>query len=293
MFESTFKNQASTALEEVSNQIQDQASTAIEEITRIQKILQPSSRSKLWKVNKRNKIRADSSTTKAKDHLPHEAPCGPISTFKIKPRRPLKKFQTKIQDQASTALEEISSPIQDQASTALESASTVRDFKTHLLHVTSTALKRPGSRRIKKVFFVHRSSKIKPRQPLDQQSSTFKIKPRRPLKKSFFVLRSSFFQDQAPTALWINNHPPIQDQAPTALEESVLRSSFIVLPRSSPDGPWINHPPIQDQAPTALEESTIVHHPFIQDQAPTALWINNFDKSTHPTVLQDQAQKPL
>ncbi|KAM1489091.1 hypothetical protein ACFX2K_032403 [Malus domestica] len=60
-----------------------------------QKILQPSSRSKLWKVNKRNKIRADSSTTKAKDHLPHEAPCGPISTFKIKFRRPLKKFQTK------------------------------------------------------------------------------------------------------------------------------------------------------------------------------------------------------
>ncbi|KAM1916650.1 hypothetical protein ACFX13_036346 [Malus domestica] len=142
-------------------------------------------------------------------------------------------------------------------------------------------------------FFVHRSSKIKPQRPLDQQSSTFKIKPRRPLKKAFFIPRSSFFQDQAPTALWINNHPPIQDQAPTALEESVLRSSFIVLPRSSPDGPWINHPPIQDQAPTALEESTIVHHPFIQDQAPTAIWINNVDKSTHPTVLQDQAQKPL
>ncbi|KAM1589430.1 hypothetical protein FF1_028398 [Malus domestica] len=65
-------------------------------------------KNKLWKVNKCNKIRADSSTTKAKDHLPHEAPCGPISTFKIKPRRPLKKFQTKVQEQASTALEEIS-----------------------------------------------------------------------------------------------------------------------------------------------------------------------------------------
>ncbi|KAM1274074.1 hypothetical protein ACFX2H_023896 [Malus domestica] len=131
--------------------------TALEEITRIQKILQPSLRSKLWKVNKRNKIRADSSTTKAKDHLPHEAPCGPISTFKIKPQRPLKKFQTKvqeqastalkeisspIQDQASTTLEEISSPIQDQASTALGSTSTVRDFKTHLLHVTSTCIRR-------------------------------------------------------------------------------------------------------------------------------------------------------
>ncbi|KAM1766813.1 hypothetical protein ACFX12_044976 [Malus domestica] len=142
VFDLTFKNQASMAFEEVSSQIQDQASMALEEITRIQKILQPSSRSKLWKVNKRNKICADSPTTKAKDHLPHEAPCGPISTFKIKPRRPLKKFQTKVQEQASTALEEISSPIQDQASTALGSTSTVRDFKTHLLHVTSTCIRR-------------------------------------------------------------------------------------------------------------------------------------------------------
>ena len=33
VFESTFKNQASTALEEVSGQIQDQASMALEEIT--------------------------------------------------------------------------------------------------------------------------------------------------------------------------------------------------------------------------------------------------------------------
>ncbi|KAM1111976.1 hypothetical protein EV2_046007 [Malus domestica] len=230
------------------------------------------------KSTKRNKIRVDSPTTKAKDHLPHEAPCGPISTFKIKPRRPLKKFQTTIQDQASTALEEISSPIQDQASKALGSTSTVRDFKTHLLHVTSTSLKHPGSRRIKKAFFVLRSSFFQDQAPTALEES---------------VLRSSFFQDQAPTALWINNHPPIQDQAPTALEESVLRSSFIVLPRSSPDGPWINHPPIQDQAPTALEESTIVHHPFIQDQAPTTLWINNVDKSTHPTVLQRSSPKAL
>ncbi|KAM1007332.1 hypothetical protein ACFX2A_004002 [Malus domestica] len=150
MFESTFKNQASTALEEAFSQIQNQASTALEEITSliqdqvsttleskpssriscgkstiggIQKILQPSSRSKLWKVNKRNKIRADSSTTKAKDHLPHEALCGPISTFKIKPRRPLKKFQTK-------------------------------KFKN------------------------------KPQRPLKKSQAQFKIKPQRPLKKS-------------------------------------------------------------------------------------------------------------
>ncbi|KAM1967886.1 hypothetical protein ACFX15_042881 [Malus domestica] len=101
-----------------------------------QKILRTSSRSMLWKVNKRNKIRADSPTTKPKDHLPHEAPGGPISTFKIKPQRPLKKFQMKVQEQASTALEEISSPIQDQASNGpwiniynkgLQNASSTRD----------------------------------------------------------------------------------------------------------------------------------------------------------------------
>ncbi|KAM1036322.1 hypothetical protein ACFX2A_040350 [Malus domestica] len=69
------------------------------------------------------------------------------------------------------------------------------------------------------------------------QRSFLKHPGSRRIKKAFFILRSSFFQDQAPTALWINNHPPIQDQAPTALEESVLRSSFIVLPRSSPNGP--------------------------------------------------------
>ncbi|KAM0999626.1 hypothetical protein ACFX2A_006472 [Malus domestica] len=178
MFESTFKNQALTALEEASSQIQNQASTAFEEITspiqdQVSTILEsnPVQDQSCGKSTKRKKqICADSSTTKAKDHLPHEVPCGPISTFKIKPRRPLKKFQTKvqeqastaleeisssiqdhastaleeisspIQDQASTALEEISSPIQDQASTALGSTSTVRDFKTHLLHATSTCI---------------------------------------------------------------------------------------------------------------------------------------------------------
>ena len=82
VFESTFKNQASTALEEASSQIQDQASTALEEIS--------------------NKVRK----------------------------------------QASTALEEISSLVQDQASTALGSTPTVRDFKTHLLHVTNTCIRR-------------------------------------------------------------------------------------------------------------------------------------------------------
>ncbi|KAM2588897.1 hypothetical protein EV1_046251 [Malus domestica] len=184
----------------------------------------------------------------------------------------IEEISSPIQDQASTALEEISSPIQDSSldgpwidiySKGLQNASPTRDkhMCTTCLEVgafVDIEISVPEESRKCSSFFVHRSSKIKPRRPLDQQSSTFKIKPRWPLKKAFFVLRSSFFQDQAPTALWINNHPPIRDQAPTA-----------------------------------LEESTIVHHPFIQDQAPKALWINNVDKSTHPTVLQDQAQKPL
>ncbi|KAM1663897.1 hypothetical protein ACFXTN_039504 [Malus domestica] len=97
-------------------------------------------------------------------------------------------FESAFKNQASTALKEASSQIQNQASTALEEI---------------TTLKHPGSRRIKKVFF---------------------------------VLRSSFFQDQASTALG-STIIHLQDQAPTALEESVLRSSFIVLPRSSPNGP--------------------------------------------------------
>ncbi|KAM3001134.1 hypothetical protein FF2_037460 [Malus domestica] len=115
MFESTFKNQASTALEEASSQIQNQASTALEEITRIQKILQPSSRSKLWKVNKvqKNKNVPIHPLPKPKNIYHMKLLVVQISTFKIKPRRPLKKFQTKVQEQASTALEEISSPIQD------------------------------------------------------------------------------------------------------------------------------------------------------------------------------------
>ena len=46
------------------------------------------------------------------------------------------------QDQASTALEGDPGPIQDQAKTALGSASTLSDFKTHLLHVTSTCIRR-------------------------------------------------------------------------------------------------------------------------------------------------------
>ncbi|KAM1168350.1 hypothetical protein ACFX19_030796 [Malus domestica] len=53
-------------------------------------------------------IRANSSTTKAKCHLPHKAPCGPISTFKIKSRRPLKKFQIKFKNKPQRPLKKLS-----------------------------------------------------------------------------------------------------------------------------------------------------------------------------------------
>ncbi|KAM2170396.1 hypothetical protein ACFX1R_035595 [Malus domestica] len=121
MVESTFKNQASTTLEEASSQIQNQASTALEEITSpiqdqvsttleskpssriscgkstiggIQKILQPSSRSKLWKVNKAQKNRNVPIHQLPKPKIIYHMKLFvvQISTFKIKPRRPLKKF---------------------------------------------------------------------------------------------------------------------------------------------------------------------------------------------------------
>ncbi|KAM2090089.1 hypothetical protein TB1_028153 [Malus domestica] len=100
-------------------------------------------------------------------------------------------------------------------------------------------------------FFIHRSSKIKPQRPFGSTIiHQFKIKPRRPLKKVFFVLRSSFFQDQAPTAL--EELPPIQDQASTALEESVHRSSTV-------------HPKIKPQRPFGSTTSTNPHiQPFFE-----------------------------
>ncbi|KAM1244872.1 hypothetical protein ACFX2G_036963 [Malus domestica] len=67
---------------------------------------------------------------------------------------------------------------------------------------------------------------------------TLKHPSSRRIKKALFVLRSSFIvlPRSSPDGPWINN-PPIQDQAPTTLEESVLRSSFVVLLRSSPNDP--------------------------------------------------------
>ncbi|KAM2788799.1 hypothetical protein COP1_009391 [Malus domestica] len=89
------------------NQIQFKIKSVESPLEETRKLLQPSSRSKLWKVNKRNKIRADSFTTKAKDHLPRKAPCGPNSKFKIKPRRSLKKFQTKFKNKPQRHLKKL------------------------------------------------------------------------------------------------------------------------------------------------------------------------------------------
>ncbi|KAM2202333.1 hypothetical protein ACFX1R_002053 [Malus domestica] len=92
------------------------------------------------------------------------------------------------------------------------------------------------------------------------QRSSLKHPGSRRIKKAFFVLRSSFFQDQAPTAL----------------EESVLRSSFT-----------------QDQAPTALwiNERRQIHTSNRSSRSsPKAL---KDLEDPFITVLQDQAQKPL
>ncbi|KAM2913057.1 hypothetical protein COP2_043757 [Malus domestica] len=109
---------------------------------------------------------------------------------------------------------------------------------------------------------------------------------------SFFVHCSSRIKPQRPFGSTIIH---LQDQAPTALEESVLRSSFIRSSKIKPQRPFgstIIH--FQDQAPTALEES-VLRSSFFQDQAPTALWINkrrqihtsNRSSRLSPKALED------
>ncbi|KAM2233164.1 hypothetical protein COP2_011974 [Malus domestica] len=179
------------------------------------------------------------------------------------------------------ALEEISSPIQDQASTALGSTSTV-----------SEESRKPSS------FFVHRSSKIKPRRPLDQQSSTFKPKPQQPLGES--VHRSSTVHPQGsspngPFGLTTSTNPLIsvhQVQASTALEESVHRSSpfFEIKPKSPRRS-------VQAQKLSKIRLSLFfefkpksprksIHH-CSSRSSPKAF------EDPSITILQDQAQKPL
>ncbi|KAM1635345.1 hypothetical protein ACFXTN_012182 [Malus domestica] len=210
--------------------------------------------------------------------LPRSSPNGPwINNHPPSRSSPDDPFEElpPIQDQASKALEELP-PIQDQAPTALEES----------VHRSSSV--HPEESRKPYSLFVHRSSKIKPRRPLDQQSSTFKIKPRRPLEELPPI------QDQAPKAL--EELPPIQDQAPTALEESVHRSSsvhpeesrkpssFIVLPRSSPDGPWINnHPSSRSSIDSPLKNC---HQFKIKPQKPLKIRSSLFFKIKPKSLLK-------
>ncbi|KAM2101023.1 hypothetical protein EV1_027878 [Malus domestica] len=110
------------------------------------------------------------------------------------------------------------------------------------------------------------------------------------------IVHHPFIQDQAPTALWIHNinkstcPTVLQDQAQKPLK---ICSSLFLQDQAQKPLKIRSSPLLKIKPQRLLEESTIVHHPFIQDQAPTALWIHNINKSTRPTVLQDQAQKPL
>ncbi|KAM1716846.1 hypothetical protein ACFX11_024765 [Malus domestica] len=91
------------------------------------------------------------------------------------------------------------------------------------------------------------------------------------IKKALFVLRQPNLQDQAPTALWINNvdkstHPTVlQDQNPKAFE-----GPFITVIQDQAQKPLKIHPSTvhQDQASKALEDLFIT---AIQDQSSTAL----------------------
>ncbi|KAM1744290.1 hypothetical protein ACFX11_011193 [Malus domestica] len=75
----------------------------------------------------------------------------------------------------------------------------------------------------------------------------------------------------------------------------VLRSSFIVLPRSSPDGPWINnHPPSSPSLDGPLKKAFIVHQLFIlKDQAPTAPLDRQHHRIRSSAVHQAQASTAL
>ncbi|KAM1472598.1 hypothetical protein ACFX2I_028827 [Malus domestica] len=150
-----FKIKPRRPLKKITSPIQDQVSTTLES--------KSCSRSKLWKINKLEESRKSSNPVqdqscgkstsatkyvpihplpKPKDHLPHEAPCGPISTFKIKPRRPLKKSQAQFKIKPQRPLKKSLAQFKIKPQTALGSTSTIRDFKTHLLHVTSTCIRR-------------------------------------------------------------------------------------------------------------------------------------------------------
>ena len=128
-------------------------------------------------------------------------------------------------------------------------------------------------------FFVHRSSKIKPRRPLDQPSTNSRSSPKGPW-------RTSTNSRSSPDGPWRKC------------------SSFIVLSRSSPDGPWRKphrsssvHPRSSPNGPFGLTTSTNPHiQPFFKIK-PKSPWrsvhhrysrsnLNGPWRNTHP---QDQA----
>ncbi|KAM1032830.1 hypothetical protein TB2_035907 [Malus domestica] len=119
-------------------------------------------------------------------------------------------------------------------------------------------LKHPSSRRIKKAFFVLRSSFFQDQAPAALGSTIihqFKIKPRRPLKKVFFVHRSSKIKPRRPlkkAPSFIIRSSKIKPQRPLDQQRrqihtsnrsarsspKALRDPFItVLQRSSPKAP--------------------------------------------------------
>ncbi|KAM1045703.1 hypothetical protein ACFX2A_037501 [Malus domestica] len=155
----------------------------------------------------------------------------------------------------------------------------------------------PGSRRIKKAFFVHRSSKIKPDGPWINNHPPSSPSLNGPLKKAFIVHQLFILKDQAPTAPLDRQHQQIrsfavhQAQAPTALEESVHRSSlfFEIKPKSPRRS-------VQAQKLSKIRSSLFfefkpksprksVHH-CSSRSSPKAL------EDPSITILQDQAQKP-
>ncbi|KAM2938606.1 hypothetical protein FF1_038378 [Malus domestica] len=158
-------------------------------------------------------------------------------------------------------------------------------------------LKHPGSRRIKKAFFVHRSSKIKPDSPWINNHPPSSPSLNGLLKKAFIVHQLFILKDQAPTAPLDRQHQQIrsfavhQAQAPTALEESVHRSSlfFEIKPKSPRRS-------VQAQKLSKIRSSLFfefkpksprksVHH-CSSRSSPKAL------EDPSITILQDQAQKP-
>ncbi|KAM1444100.1 hypothetical protein ACFX2I_040290 [Malus domestica] len=184
-------------------------------------------------------------------------------------------------------------------------------------------LKHPGSRRIKKAFFVHRSTKIKPDGPWINNHPPLSPSLNGPLKKAFIVHQLFILKDQAPTAPLDRQHQQIcssavhQAQAPTTLEESVHHSSlfFEIKPKSprrsvqtqklseirsslffeiKPKSPRRS---VQTQKLSKIRSSLFfefkpksprksVHH-CSSRSSPKAL------EDPSITILQDQAQKPL